>query len=103
MPYKPHAKKRPWEPKKDNRPHARRLKPNSEFYNSRQWRKVRALYLQSHPFCECDECKSGIPLPADTVDHIIPINKGGDPWAETNFQAMNHRCHNKKSGREAHS
>lgn len=105
MPIKPKKKRRPWEPTSATRQaHARRVKPNYDFYNSRKWRTVRALYLSTHPFCECEDCKRlPVPLPADVVDHITPINQGGDPLDENNFQAMNARCHNKKSGKEAHT
>jgi len=103
MPHKPQKKIRPWERKADDKPHARRTNPNREVYNTRRWQKVRALYLADHPFCECSECKARpVPLPANVVDHIVPINQGGDPWDDSNFQAMNSRCHNRKSGREAH-
>jgi 5-methylcytosine-specific restriction protein A len=104
MPTKPKQKRRPWEPKPATRQaHARRVNPNHDFYNSRRWRKVSKRYLQSHPFCECDECKTlPVPLPAQVVDHKRRINEGGDPWNENNFQAMNSRCHNRKSGKEAH-
>lgn len=105
MPHKPQKKRRPWEPTPAARQaHARRINPNYDFYNSRQWRTVRAQYLATHPFCECNECNLlPVPLPADVVDHITPINQGGDLLNFKNLQSMNNRCHNKKSGKEAHS
>ena len=42
-----------------------------------------------------------MPLPSEVVDHITPINQGGATLDWNNLQAMNSKCHNKKSGREA--
>jgi len=36
------------------------------------------------------------------VDHITPVRLGGDFWQTDNHQALCHRCHNSKSGRESH-
>ena len=70
-------------------------------YNSR-WDKARKTYLAQHPLCMCDECRrSGHPLMADVVDHIVPHH--GDQklfWDTSNWQALNHVCHNKKTARE---
>lgn len=102
MPVRPKAKARPWMAKEKSKPFQRN-NPNTDFYNSRAWRKVSKTYLQGHPFCECEQCKMlPMPLPSEVTDHIIPINQGGDPWDVNNFQAMNSRCHNRKSAREAH-
>ena len=103
MPIKPKTKRRPWEPEKSRTPFARRNNGNSSFYNSSVWKRARKAYLFEHPFCECNECKRlPVPLTAEVVDHITPINQGGEPLAPDNFQSMNGRCHNKKSGKEAH-
>jgi len=111
MPLKLPTKRRPWQP--ERKAQERRLHSNNRFYSSSIWRKARAAYLSDHPFCECDECKQRIvPLPSQMVDHDKRINpvdpydtqegKWGEPLDEENFKAMNHKCHNKKSGREAH-
>lgn len=103
MPLKPKIKKRPWEPKKDRTPFARRVSHNKSFYNSAAWKLARANQLFDEPYCQCDDCKRlPVPLDANTVDHIIPINQGGEPLDPSNFKSMNSRCHNRKSGREAH-
>jgi 5-methylcytosine-specific restriction endonuclease McrA len=34
------------------------------------------------------------------LDHIIPINKGGDPWNSNNHQGMCESCHAIKSRSE---
>lgn len=79
----------------------RRLHPNSEFYQGRQWRRVRANYLQHYPLCA--ECAAqGRITPARVVDHIKPINEGGARYDFRNLQGLCDKCHNRKSGREAH-
>lgn len=103
MPTKPKPISRPWEQQKETGAQQRRVASNSQFYNSHQWRRLRQSYLSQHPLCECDECKIlPVPLPAQMVDHVTPINQGGEPLDWSNLQAMNNRCHNKKSARESH-
>ncbi len=75
----------------------------TKLYNGRQWRKMSIAYRKQNPLCEM-ECKSnGLLKPAKVVDHIKPHR--GDlklfyDW--NNLQSACHRCHNRKSGREAH-
>lgn len=89
--------KRPWV--QERKPFERE-NSNSEFYNSRAWRKARKLYLQKNPLCvECE--KDGMIVPATVVDHIVPINQGGDKLNESNFQSLCQHHHNSKSAREA--
>ena len=65
-------------------------------YNTTQWRKYRRSFLAEHPLCvECGRV-------AEVVDHITPVRLGGAFWQPLNHQAMCHRCHNSKSGRESH-
>lgn len=90
-----------------------------------KWQQARAGFLKKHPLCHCDNCKPKIEqarlatdlhdtpehnelliaqhpeLAANVVDHIIPHN--GDQtlfWARSNWQAMNKRCHDKKTAKE---
>lgn len=84
-----------------HKPKDERPSRNARGYNY-QWTKARKLFLIDHPFCNCNECKeSGHPLPANVVDHIIP-HKGDMRlfWDVNNWQAMNKRCHDKKTARE---
>lgn len=79
----------------------RRLHTNSVFYQSQAWRRCRHAYLAEHPLCaECE--KQGRVAAARVVDHIRPINEGGDKFDFDNLQGLCDKCHNKKSGREAH-
>jgi 5-methylcytosine-specific restriction protein A len=69
-------------------------------YTSSKWRALRAQKLLINPFCECPDCE-GKRIPATMVDHIIPIEQGGDPYAMSNLQSMrNHPCHDRKRANE---
>lgn len=91
--------KRPWLP--ESKPQQGRIHGNTKFYQSMAWRNLRAIKMREQPLCE--ECmKKEIITPAKVVDHITPINKGGDPLSLLNLQSLCSQCHNMKSGREAH-
>ena len=82
------------EPRKRKQMHERRYQEPR--YNTTQWRKYRRAYLATHPLCvECGNV-------AEVVDHIEPVRFGGSFYDSDNHQAMCHRCHNSKSGRESH-
>lgn len=100
------------EPKKVNRPWMQERKAFerpvdlSWFYNQRRWRNVSKLYRQSHPLCECKECKQlQRTLPAEVVDHVrglkFLLDNNIDPYDEKELQSMSKKCHNKKSGSES--
>ena len=60
-----------------------------------RWRRLRALYLQQHPACECGrpDCK----LSAVTVVHRRP--RGNDPalfYDWNNLQALSRPCQRRK-------
>lgn len=64
------------------------------------WQKARKGYLERHPLCvEC--LKEGRYVKATDVDHIIPHR--GDKtlfWDVSNWQALCHSCHSKKTNQE---
>jgi 5-methylcytosine-specific restriction protein A len=79
------------------------------FYSNAPWRKLRKVYLQSHPLCE--HCKQqGIINNAVDIDHIHPINakdpyntqggKYGNPLDPANLQALCKACHIKKTAKQ---
>jgi 5-methylcytosine-specific restriction endonuclease McrA len=69
---------------------------NSKIYKSKQWQKVRKLVLHRDPICVM--CKaSNRYVTANTIDHIIPINKGGLIYSLDNLQSLCSSCHNSKS------
>ena len=100
-----------WEPKK---PHQGRRVKRNKFYNTAVWRKFSKAYRLANPLCECEKCKnSKYPLPSHHTDHILPINpenafdtcngKYGEPLDEENAQALNIKCHARKSAKERHN
>ena len=64
------------------------------------WQKVRKVFLAAHPLCE--ECKkNGRYVKATDVDHIKPHRGDRDLfWDMSNWQALCHSCHSKKTARE---
>ena len=85
----------------DREAQGRRKRKNRKVYNSAQWKRIRKIQLNQMPICEqCD--KEGLTVPARVVDHITPINEGGQIYSLDNLQSLCDSCHNKKSGKEAH-
>ena len=100
MPYLSRTPKKSWEHRPDKQ-HKAVFSRDASFYHTTEWRKCRKAYIDAHPLCECKSCsRRMVPLPAQHVDHIIPIKDGGDPLSWDNLQALNARCHNKKSAKE---
>lgn len=72
-------------------------KNNKDFYNTPAWRGpngLRNLRLFNDPYCAV--CGN----PATLVDHIDPINNGGNPLDYDNTQSMCDPCHNIKRNKE---
>ena len=68
--------------------------PSARGYDSK-WNKARKIFLAQHPLCAI--CGA----PATDVDHIIP-HKGNKKlfWDQSNWQALCHSCHSRKTARE---
>jgi len=68
-----------------------------EFYNSKEWRTLRAVHLSKVGYM-CEECKAkGINQLAEEVHHIEPINtpKGWNNRLNPNgLKALCVECHN---------
>jgi 5-methylcytosine-specific restriction enzyme A len=66
-------------------------------YTTQRWQRLRKLKLQHNPLCEC--CiKIDRIEPANVVDHITPINSGGDPYPGLDdLASLCERCHNLKT------
>lgn len=63
-----------------------------------RWRKLRGMYLRSHPVCVV--CRdAGRIVEATEVDHIVAKRAGGtDHW--NNLQALCKPCHSRKTAME---
>jgi 5-methylcytosine-specific restriction endonuclease McrA len=72
-----------------------REKANRSFYSSSAWLKLRGAQLAEQPLCEIRKLCDG--LPATEVDHVIPIEAGGDSHNIDNLQSACKRCHSWKT------
>lgn len=91
MPYKPKKIIRPWvvkAPKFNN--------PDNKFYQSAKWKKFSQLYKDKHPLCCRCEAEGRVTI-TNVTDHIVRIQDGGEPFAESNLQPLCTSCHSKKS------
>ena len=60
-----------------------------------RWRRLRLAILNRANW-RCRRCGRY----GNEVDHITPLHKGGDPWAESNLQVLCVACHKVKSSEE---
>ncbi|NBW15562.1 MAG: HNH endonuclease, partial [Caulobacteraceae bacterium] len=60
--------------------------------SGRPWRRVRAYVLQRDGGI-CWLCKRN---GADSVDHVIPLSKGGDPLDPANLRAAHLKCNGRR-------
>tara|TARA_R110000824_G_scaffold212432_2_gene398616 strand:- start:138 stop:512 length:375 start_codon:yes stop_codon:yes gene_type:complete len=73
----------------------RSLSESREFYWSKEWRKIRRYHLNRHPLCQIKRICTGVP--GNEVDHIVPIEAGGDKLNPDNLQTACKRCHSWKT------
>lgn len=72
---------------------------HQQFYHTKGWTRTSKVYRQQHPICV--HCKAeGIIRPADVVDHIVPIQDGGEMFDWDNLQSLCHSHHNSKTAKE---
>ena len=94
MPYKPASQNRERKLLL-NREYNHRRPERHKLYNTTQWQKLREYKKHRSPLCE--EClRNGVITPMTLVDHIVPIEEGGAPFAIENLQSLCSACHNKK-------
>lgn len=69
-------------------------------YADPRWVAASKAYLRNNPLC-VDCLELGAIEPATDVDHVIP-HKGDRKlfWDRTNWQALCHVCHSRKTARE---
>lgn len=59
----------------------------------KEWRKVRGIYIKTHPFCE--ECyRNGVMTRAEHVHHIVPLSEGGNNNFD-NLESLCKSCHSR--------
>ena len=70
-------------------------RPGSKYYaalNKKKWARVRRLVLERDNW-RCQHCGEY----GNEVDHIIPLEKQGDPYCLSNLQNLCRGCHIQKS------
>lgn len=78
-----------------------RLTPTSgRIYKRSKWARTReAVFAQKGRLClTC--LANGRNEIATQVDHIVPIEEGGEPWAIANLQPICLTCHSRKTRSE---
>lgn len=88
----------------------------NEIHSSSRWRKTSLLYREANPICE--QClreahhkadqradkrageRAGMMNLATSVDHIVPLFAGGEPYDWDNLQSLCDYHHSLKSQRE---
>jgi 5-methylcytosine-specific restriction protein A len=71
-----------------------RKRTDNSIYNNKKWKGYSSRFRKAKQVCaHFDRC-GGL---AEVVDHIVPVNQGGDFWDSRNHQALCHKCHNRKS------
>ena len=66
-------------------------------YTSKRWRKLRRAVLRRDAF-RCQLCKK-LAGRAE-IDHIKPVESGGELWDSDNLQTLCRPCHFKKTASE---
>lgn len=84
-------------------PCMRRLEPqahnNASIYKTAAWQGYRLRRLAAQPFCQ-DPHGTGCTQAANEVDHILPIEQGGEVVSDANTQCLCKPCHSKKTRME---
>jgi len=76
----------------------------NEIHSSSRWRRTSLLYREANPICE--QClreaskEAGMINLATSVDHIVPLFAGGEPYSWDNLQSLCDYHHSLKSQRE---
>ncbi|RHF51045.1 HNH endonuclease [Lactiplantibacillus plantarum] len=83
----------------------------NEIHSSNRWRKTSRLYREANPICETclraskegdqsREKRAGMINLATSVDHIVPLFAGGEPYDWDNLQSLCSFHHALKSQQE---
>ena len=66
-------------------------------YNTQRWQRLRRMKLQEDPLCKLCLDANRVE-PATVVDHLVAINKGGDPFPPLYaLLSLCASCHNTKT------
>jgi 5-methylcytosine-specific restriction protein A len=73
----------------------RRAERGPRVYGKKKWQTTRLRKLAMNPICEACDKELAV-----EVDHIVPLNRGGDPYAFENLSSLCSPCHWAKTARE---
>lgn len=81
---------------------ARRPRGLRQFYDSPEWRQLRAAHLELYP--ECQDCSTaGRTTPAAQVDHVVRLRERPDLALEpSNLKSLCKSCHSSKTLTDRH-
>jgi len=95
MPYAPprHGQRRvSTNRKQQQKDYNRTRRTGQDFYNSKEWYKLRNWFVKQNPLCV--HCKAeGRATPVQVVDHIIPVKAGGARLSSDNLRSLCNRHH----------
>ena len=60
---------------------------------------MRKMLFERDGAC-CAYCKVPLSLKTATIDHVIPVSKGGSRWSLANMVLACHACNNEKGDRD---
>ena len=69
---------------------------HAEVYRTRIWRDLRTRVFREEPICAEEGCESR----STSLDHIVSLADGGDPYARSNVRGMCAHHHRKRSSRQ---
>lgn len=91
MPSLPKGKKKKWivSSQKKSGFTKKHQSENSDFYNSRAWRRLREWHYARHPICKWCEEEGKLDVNSKMIiDHIIELKDGGDGLDPNNLQTL---------------
>ena len=64
-----------------------------------QWQRFREVYMRGHPLCAMCE-NEGYIAKADLIHHKVPLDKGGEKYADDNLVSVCSKCHELIHGKD---
>ena len=65
-------------------------------YKSQPWKDVRARVLREEPVCAEEGCQER----STSVDHVVSLADGGEPYARSNLRGMCFAHHKRRSSQQ---
>ena len=70
--------------------------PHAHVYKSQTWTRMRARVLREEPQCAVEGCQER----STSVDHVVSLGNGGDPYSRSNLRGMCYEHHKRRSSRQ---